>query len=630
MYLKKGGGIMKGNEIKDAYAKIEEGVDDFFQSDKFKKYLNCMSKFHKYSDRNIILIHSQMPDAKRVAGYQTWKEVGRQVNRGEKSIRILCPVNVMVDEKTDKTDEQGNEIIEKRPVTRFIMQSVYDISQTSGKELPSLVSELTGDVPEFDKLYKSISDMSSYRMVIDDIGSDAKGLCDHSIKTIFIKPGMSQAQTLKTAVHELFHSRVHLNKQDKTREQCEIEAEAAAYVVCEHFGLDTSDYSFAYVASWSAGVDHETRRRCIRGIRKEATAIISAMEQSLEINKINDNTLKETEDMIKEHAVSKLSAEGVDAENIDVRIYNTIPRPKAEAVMYIFNEYYDYKASMKVSGLTVDEIKSILDKGEKYEYLNTYLEQYGGQCDLYEPSSDTEYDICYDLGHMRIVSIREPEKTEKVSAMVSYKGDDKEDRLFSVLNDAVPDISGAEIAINPVRQEEPTETYTERLEKYENLGYDSTWPMVGITYSNIPDLPHYNMNITEAVMFINKLDDDMINDPSKYLKVSIRYTYNDWNYEHIQNLEFGKGRINFIDYLKLPVNVVNHLKTHSNLIEMCTKAENYAPDTTYGQEYGDRMQEWAEYCRMELNHNSDNPVIPRPPLLDDLYSINDRGMRTDR
>lgn len=608
-------------EIKDIYKKIEQGVDDFFQSDKFLSYLQTMSRFHNYSARNILLIRQQMPDATRVAGYKTWQEVGRQVNAGEKGIRILCPKVTYVDVETEETNENGKNIIERQPVTRFIPVSVFDISQTNGRELPSLVTELTGDVPEFDRLYAAITGISEYRIVTDDIGENAKGLCDHSIRTIFIKPGMSQAQTLKTAIHEMFHSRLHGDVlDDKPRRQKEIEAESAAYVVCSHFGLDTGDYSFGYVASWAAGTDHNTRRSCIRNIHKEVKLVIGEMEQVLGIGReTGGTTLQDIKEKVQKEAAEKLHGMGIEKEDIAVHIYDVKPAEKKEILMYLANPYYEYRGAMKVTGLTKTEIQTLLVAGAgQFDNIIDYLTGKGGECELLEPQEDMPYELSYDLGN-GIVYDLSPSPVTSVAAMIEYSGDMREDEAFAALNNEEQILDGVKVDLNPVKREALREPYTERLEKYENEGYSAAWPMVGITYSNVEGMPLHNMNISEAVRFINKLDERVVNNPEKYMRISISYTYNDWNYEHVQNLDFGKGRMNFIDYLKLPPNFIRHLKSHSSLIDMAAKAESFAPDTTYGREYSDRMQEWAEYCRMELNHHSDEPVIPKPPLLDELY-----------
>lgn len=617
--------MQNNDELKAAYARIEQGVDEFFESDKFKDYLSVMGRFHDYSVRNIMLIKQQMQHATRVAGYQTWKELGRQVKKGEKGIRIVRPVNVTVDVPTNEFDENGKRIVEKKYVPRFAPASVFDISQTEGKELPSLAQELDGDVPGYERLFSAITNISDYRMIIDDISynADAKGMCDYTIQTIFIRPGMSQAQTLKTAVHELFHSRVHGGDGSKSRQQKEIEAEAAAYVVCSHFGLDTGDYSFPYVAAWSAGVSHEERRRSIRSIHRDASAIINEMEKALSHGRdINGVDISAAEEKIKSSAEKTL--EGSDAQNINAVIYSVNPPEKKEVLMYLANENYGYRAAMKVTGLTKTEIKGLLEGGQTFEYLDAFLMQYGAECTLSEPDMDAEYDFSYNLGNMVLYDLK-PEKAVSVSALVEYEGGAREDVVFAALNEQATDINGAAVDLNPVKAEELKEPYTERLEKYENLGYDSGWPMVRITYTNIEGVTYKSLNINEAADMIKKLDDRASGEPGKYMKISISYTYNDWNYEHVQDVDIVKGRMNFIDYLKLPPNIINHLKSHSSLIDMTKRAAFFAPDTTYGNEYSDRMLEWAQYCRMELNHSSDSPVIPKPPLLDDLYNLQEEN-----
>ena len=163
--------------------------------------------------------------------------------------------------------------------------------------------------------------------------------------------------------------------------------------------------------------------------------------------------------------------------------------------------------------------------------------------------------------------------------------------------------------------------YIERLDKFENNGADARWPMVTIHATNIEQLTDKSMNIYEAVQSLKEVNDKVINDPIKYALVKISYVYNDWQYETIQNIDFSKGRLNFIDYLNLPEKTIRHLKAHSELIKMSRLASEFSPGTDYGAKYSDDMQAWSKYCRIEINHNSDKPVIPRPPEIDDKYIV---------
>lgn len=617
-------------DYKEATKRIEAGVDEMFTSGQFTEYLDVMSRFHSYSYRNMLLIKHQLPEASRVAGYKTWQEIGRQVKHGTHGINILAPYVKTYDVGTGKKDENGNEIMEKQPVTRFMVVTVFDVSQTEGKELPEIARELTGDVPYFDNIMNALQKMTDYRFAIEtgDVFAEnpnAKGLCDYSIRTIFIRDGMSQAQTLKTAVHELFHSRNHgADMEPKSRQMKEIEAEAAAYVVCAHFGLDTSDYSFGYVASWARDVSHETRRSLIRGITGEAKEIINKMEAAMGLNRDSNGFLKEAaEEKLKETAAAVLP----DADGVDVKIYNQIPAEEKSCYVNMVNEAYGYNTALYVSGLKTSEVTSLLYQlsrenlaGGDMVSPDVYLSRYGADCTVQEHQEDINYIMTYNLEHSSI-RLFDREETSKVSALVSYKGNIREDVAFAGLCDKETYIDGVAVNLNPVREEPISEPFISRLDRYEDLGYDQTWPMVDVTYSNVADRNSPAMNIAEAVKFVEKLDNSAFS-AGNYMKIRIKYTYNDWKYEHVQDLDFGKGRLNFIDYLNLPVNIINHLKSHAALIDLTNKAARFAPDTNYGTSFADRMLDWSTYCRMELNHNSDAPVLPDHPQINSNYRTN--------
>lgn len=249
--------------------RLENGVKELYASDNYAQYISAMAKFHHYSFGNALLILVQCPHATNVAGYGTWKQLGRQVKRGEKGILILAPCNFRAVLEREKLDPQtgqtlygpdGNPLTEKVKISpnRFKIAHVFDLSQTEGRELPEIgVSELTGDVADYAGIYDRLTALSPLPVQQEDFPRSAKGYTSFSENRIVIKPGMSQVQTIKTLVHEIAHAKLHkpadllVEEQPKQRRQKEVEAESVAYVVCQYFGIDTSDYSLAYVAGWS-------------------------------------------------------------------------------------------------------------------------------------------------------------------------------------------------------------------------------------------------------------------------------------------------------------------------------------------------------------------------------------------
>ena len=274
--------MAQSEKMKQTLDKLEAGVMEFFTSDKYISYLQVMSKFHTYSANNQILIAMQMPEATAVAGYNSWmRNFDRHVKRGEKSITILAPMKVKIKIDTDRRDADGKIIQEERETIKFRPVSVFDVSQTEGKPLPEIITELTGDVSSYEQLLNAARQAAPYPIEIRAVEGSAKGWCNFTQEKIIIKEGMSEAQTLKTAFHETAHARIHSDS-DKSREQKEVEAESIAYVVCSHFGLDTSDYSFGYVATWAGRQDINLLKQSMQTISQTANTIITDVERAME------------------------------------------------------------------------------------------------------------------------------------------------------------------------------------------------------------------------------------------------------------------------------------------------------------------------------------------------------------
>ena len=287
--------------IKELTDKLEAGVAAVFESDKYVAYLSAMAKFHHYSYGNVMLILMQCPHASRVAGFSTWKKTfGRHVKRGEQGIQILapCPSRQLVEmDKLDPItqapilDANGEPEKELTFVARqsFRIAYVYDISQTEGRELPGLgVNELTGDLHEYEALFSAVQTLSPAPICFRPANTPAKGCYNHLEQRIYINKGMSQIQTLKTAIHETAHAKLHARPvvngkageaPEESRRSKEVEAESIAYVVCQHFGIDTSEYSFPYVTSWSSGKETAELKASLDCISKTAEELIDGIER---------------------------------------------------------------------------------------------------------------------------------------------------------------------------------------------------------------------------------------------------------------------------------------------------------------------------------------------------------------
>ncbi len=287
--------------VKEITDKLEAGLKALFEGDNFRSYLNTMSKFHNYSFNNTMLIALQKPEATYVAGFNKWKkDFERSVNKGEKGIKIFAPAPYKVKKEQEKIDPEtdlpvfdkdGNPVMEEVTLTipSFKVVSVFDVSQTNGKELPTLgVDELKGSVENFEKFFGVLKEVSPVPIKLAEIDGSAKGFYHQTDKEITIKSDMPEVQTIKTAIHEIAHAKLHdrdLRKSDldnpKDTRTKEVEAESIAYTVCQHFGIDTSDYSFAYVASWGSGVDTPELKSSLETIRATASELITQIEDKL-------------------------------------------------------------------------------------------------------------------------------------------------------------------------------------------------------------------------------------------------------------------------------------------------------------------------------------------------------------
>ena len=289
-------------KVQEITEKLEQGIKELFESEKYKTYLNTMSKFHNYSFNNTMLIAMQKPDATLVAGFKVWqKNFDRHVKKGEKGIRILAPAPYKIKEEQEKLDPVTGEIMLDKngmPVTEeveikipaFRVVPVFDVSQTDGKELPDIgVNELSESVEDYEDFMQVLTEVSPVPITYEDIEGEAKGYFHTTDHRIAIQEGMSQSQTVKTAIHEVAHAKLHDRERnqdidavlDKDRNTKEVEAESVAYTVCQHFGIDTSDYSFGYIAGWSSDRDMKELKSSLDTIRKTASELITGIEDRL-------------------------------------------------------------------------------------------------------------------------------------------------------------------------------------------------------------------------------------------------------------------------------------------------------------------------------------------------------------
>ena len=372
--------MTKEEKTKQAFEMIEQGVKDVYSSDNFRKYLSCCSKFHSYSLNNTLLILAQKPDATLVAGYNAWqRNFNRHVDKGERGLIILAPVTSKITQLMDKADEDGNPILdengdpikEERVINqlRFTTTTVFDISQTSGEPLPSLIHNLTGSSDEILAFIDSVKNICTipidYHSPSKDavLAGGAKGYYSIAEDRIVLNMELEDMQIAKTLIHEYSHSILH-KKTDKDSDQREIEAESLAFVLCDHFGIDTSDYSFGYIASYAAQ-DEAKLKTILSNIQSTAHEMIDKLEPLFAQN-LKKRTMvheyitpvemdKMANDIVI-NVVNELKANynpGLDDslvyQNIESSIYNYFDRNKEAMKIqeHLYNNHTDFKRDLK-------------------------------------------------------------------------------------------------------------------------------------------------------------------------------------------------------------------------------------------------------------------------------------------
>ena len=350
-------------KVQEITEKLEQGIKELFESEKYKTYLNTMSKFHNYSFNNTMLIAMQKPDATLVAGFKAWqKNFDRHVKKGEKGIRILAPAPYKIKEEQEKLDPVTGEIMLDKngiPITEeveikipaFRVVPVFDVSQTDGKELPDIgINELSGSVEDYEDFMQALTEVSPVPITYEDIDGDAKGYFHTTDHRIAIQEGMSQSQTVKTAIHEVAHAKLHDRERnqdivavlDKDRNTKEVEAESVAYTVCQHFGIDTSDYSFGYIAGWSSDRDMKELKSSLDTIRKTASELITGIEDRLaELQK--DRAVEQEQKQELEESPANREAQLLFGSEDRFGIYQLKDTEEARDIQFMGMDYLESK-----------------------------------------------------------------------------------------------------------------------------------------------------------------------------------------------------------------------------------------------------------------------------------------------
>ena len=334
------------DRMREIVDSIENGIKELFESDKYRKYLATMSRFHRYSVNNTMLIYMQRPDATHVAGFNKWRDqFGRNVLKGEKGIRIIAPTpykkkveEIKTDPETNAPvlDADGKAIIEEKEIRipMFKVVSVFDVSQTYGKPLPQLAADLSGNVQQYEVFMEALRRASPVPMEIKPVARDTDGFFSIKAQSITIRAGMSEVQTVCAAVHEIAHAKLHdyehmteladdgetiLVPGEKSRNTEEVEAESISYAVCQYYGIETGENSFGYIATWSKGKELKELRASLETINKTASELITDIDR---------------------HFVEICKERGIDRENLAAAEQPSVETPEEEKLYMVDNDKY--------------------------------------------------------------------------------------------------------------------------------------------------------------------------------------------------------------------------------------------------------------------------------------------------
>ncbi|MCR4839207.1 MAG: ssDNA-binding domain-containing protein [Eubacterium sp.] len=613
-------------KVDAALERLNEGVRDFFQGDHYKEYLATMSKLHHYSARNCILIERQHPGAEMVASYNSWKKnFNRQVKKGEKGIMILAPSKRTVEvDVPGKLDASGNPLKEKRDYITFRPVYVFASDQTEGDPLPELINRLDFKVDGYEKIKSALIRISDCPIIFEPMkeGDSINGFFNPMKNEIHIREGMSEAQTVKTILHEISHSLIHpATLSDKTRNEKEIEAESSAWIVCNYlFGdeADFGEYSFGYVGSWAEGKEIKELTECVENIKRASGILIERLDKELGLE-IKPEEVVGREDLTAE--VKQIVADaGIKAENVVI----VAEQPgRMSRMVYVTNTEGTYQAAFFLHGETSRIEQLLTDKETVINDYPSFFERHDVGCVIRPHSEGQVYDYWYNYETRELVPYPEAAKKE-VTAMVTVTGKSTEEQVMQ-LNDAMPLVVGNRISFTTVNTGRDIEiSDSDVTARYEHM--DSSWPMVQIRYTNVDGRIPAEMNIFEFQKMIEKQPDKVLDDPGKYFKVCISYTYLDQNHQSVQDVDLGRGRVDYLDYMKLPGCHIEHLKRHVELLRTCDDAKHFAPGTEYGMRFEDDVQEWAGFCREVLNHYSENPMFPCPPDIGETRVVCEKGV----
>ena len=574
-------GKSQKEKVKEITDKLEQGIKDLFNSDRYKEYLSAMSKFHNYSFRNTILILMQKPDASYIAGFNTWKnEFKRAVRKGEKGIKILAPAPYKKEIEETAHDKNGNPILNadgsNRTTTKtitvpaFKITTVFDLSQTDGKEIPTIANQLTGNVEDYEKFFKALKAISPVPIELEDIDRAANGYYHLTEKRIAVRNDLSEMQTIKTTIHEIAHAKLHALPEKEENEVIEddrpnnrtreVQAESIAYTVCQHFGIDTSDYSFGYVAGWSSGKETAELKASLEVIRTTADEMITDISEKL----------KELE---KEKSVNL---------NSDIHDWYAHTFPDDELNKEIY------------TGVSFQKLYDMLSSNDLYSIIGVDDTVVRERCfSKLAELMQVDYSVIYDMWlNAEIPDMLNPTKQPVVTILWSESPHfetgqkmplNKADKLFTYLDESYP----------------------------ENQGYDKTKFRIDYMYNGMRDnyIGRYD---------IGDRENGLINHIENHFKGSITPEY----LESVRQATGQKGVDEVTDSANTALNLfVPYLRLHISMSEIEETANMALKDKTVPETdkaYYSAMCDYVHNSRVTLNTALGEVKLPEPPQKEDF------------
>jgi Antirestriction protein len=653
-------------QVQELLKRAEDGARAVFESDNYRHYLSAMSKFHDYSFRNTLLIYLQKPEASHVAGYVAWqKNFNRQVQRGEKGIQIVGYAPKNIKQEQEKTNEQGEVVLgaDGRPETETVIHKipnyvpvyVYDVSQTEGEPLPTLVNELDGSVEAYQELMAALMEVSPFPIGIEEISGGVNGYYSPAENRIAVRQGMSEAQTIKTTIHEITHADLHspeadiIGDENKDRRTKEVEAESTAYVVCNHYGIDTSDYSFGYLAAWSASKELLELQNSLDTIQKQANELIDRIDNRLaELQKDRNIEILDLAVADKNVTIEEMQEYGYTEKTM-------LPLNEEKATeLFVANKniHLLYSDNTEAAASAVNEIKDHADKGglcgiEVADYIKIRATELAGRYDTLAEECNARQAYPF--------SIENPEeRIGKIGDRIQALDFTSLDRVIDLAIAAADDGESKDANIRTYSQlkDDCNDYQTDKLKQ--SLSEYNGEPIVVVRWSESPALSEGQVfSLHEANNIFRDLDtnySDLGYDKTAFTliydkdgKINTYEGRQDFGdreggvIDHIENFwkmelspdflsqHLAAGNTDLIDHAKEAINnFVPYLKLHDNLGQLEDAAKTHIGQYESMQRNGititdyeglmtnaTEMIKYVAAARTALNTGADLPTIPR-------------------